>query len=80
MQIGIEEAQSKLPQLIDFVKKGEEILLMEHGEVVAQIIAGAREQNRQKAKKIMQQFNKITKKHSLGSLDEILEWKEEGRR
>ncbi len=78
MEVGMHEAKTNLSKLVALAQSGEEILLTNHGEVVARLL-GAGKSRREKAEEIMKEFRKMTKKNPIGTLEEIMEWKADGR-
>lgn len=78
MQVGMHEAKTNLSKLVAFAQNGEEVLITNRGEVVAKIV-GAGQSRREKAEEIARQFRAITKNNPIGTLEEIMAWKEEGR-
>lgn len=78
MQVGMFDAKTNLSKLVALAQQGEEILITNRGEVVAKII-GTGKSRREKAEEVAKQFRAITKNHPIGTLEEILAWKEDGR-
>ena len=78
MQVGMHEAKSQLSKLVAFAQNGEEVLITNRGEVVARIVGAGKDKN--KAKELMDKMRAMTKKHPIATLEEILEWKNEGRK
>jgi prevent-host-death family protein len=78
MQVGMHEAKTNLSKLVVFAQKGEEVLITNRGEVVARIV-GASNKRKNSAKELIDKMRKMTKKHPIGTLEEIIEWKNEGR-
>lgn len=78
MQVGMHEAKTNLSKLVAFAQNGEEVLITNRGEVVARIV-GAGQNRRAKTEEIIKKFRAMTKKHPIGTVEEIMEWKNEGR-
>ena len=78
MQIGINEATTQLPQLVLNAQNGEEVFITDHGEIVAKIVSAG--QNYNSKEDIINKLRAINKKSPLGTLEELMEWKEDGRR
>ncbi len=78
MQVGMHEAKTNLSKLVAFAQSGEEVLITNRGEVVARLVGASNGRN--KAKELMDKMRAMTKNHPIGTLEEILEWKNEGRK
>lgn len=79
MQVGMHEAKTNLSKLVALAQNGEEVLITSRGEVVARII-GSKKKNKNKAKEIMDKLRAIHKESPFGTLEELMEWKNEGRK
>ena len=80
VEIGIYEAKKHFSDFIRRVQKGEEFLVTNRGEVVAKITA-PKESLKNKSKKVFSDLRNLMKTAPLaGSLDELLEMKNEGRK
>ncbi|MEZ5690256.1 MAG: type II toxin-antitoxin system prevent-host-death family antitoxin [Rickettsiales bacterium] len=79
MQVGMFEAKTQLSKLVAFAQDGEEVFITNRGIVVAKITAVSSWQPN-KAKKLVDKMRKMTKKNPIGSFEEIMEWRKEGRK
>ncbi len=79
MQVGMFDAKTNLSKLVALAQQGEEILITNRGEVVAKIV-GTNKNNKNKAKELMDRMRAMHKESPLGTLEELMEWKTEGRR
>ena len=79
MQVGMHEAKTNLSKLVAYAQSGEEVLITNRGEVVARIV-GANKDGKNKAKELMDKMRAMHKESPLGTLEELMEWKNEGRR
>lgn len=76
-QIGVYEAKTHLPRLLDEVARGESITITRHGRPVARLVpVGGRRRSVQETIEAIEEFRKG---HTLGDLT-IRELIEEGRR
>lgn len=75
-QIGVYEAKTQLPRLLDEVERGETITITRHGRPVARLVPlGGRRRSVQKAIEALEMFRQT---HTLGDVT-IKELIEEGR-
>jgi antitoxin (DNA-binding transcriptional repressor) of toxin-antitoxin stability system len=82
--IGAHDAKTRLSELLDRVERGEEIVITRHGRPVARLsrtgsghdVAAARAA----VEALMALGEKIAAEHGPFTLDEILAWRDEGRR
>lgn len=73
------EAKAKFAQLLDQVEQGETIVITRHGKVVAHLMpdeSARRERSREAIERIMA----ARKTAPSVTVEEILEWRDEGRR
>ncbi len=77
-QVGVYEAKTHLPRLLDEVEQGESITITRHGRPVARLVPvpAARKRSVREAIEAMEAFRE---KHTLGGLT-IREMIDEGRR
>jgi len=76
-QIGVYDAKTKLPRLLDEVERGETITITRHGRPVARLVpVGGR---RRSVRETIEAIEEFRKGHTLGDLT-IRELIEEGRR
>jgi prevent-host-death family protein len=76
-QIGVYEAKTQLPRLLDEVERGETITITRHGRPVARLVpVGGR---RRSVRETIEAIEEFRKGHALGDLT-IRELIEEGRR
>jgi prevent-host-death family protein len=76
-QIGMHEAKTRLSELVKLVRRGEQVCLTNHGEVVAEIVLPHKMRKRN-ASAIMRKLQKLVKEHPLGTFDEMMAWRREG--
>lgn len=79
--IGIYDAKTQLPKLLDRVSRGERFLITKHGRPVAQLVPAAAEETAD-VKEIIRQMEEWQQRQgpSLGPDLTIRELREEGRR
>lgn len=73
------EAKTHLLRLLDEVERGERVLITRHGKAVAEIVPHG-EADRQRIDQAMANLREIRKRTKPVSIDEILAWRDEGRR
>ncbi|MEK6747318.1 MAG: type II toxin-antitoxin system prevent-host-death family antitoxin [Rickettsiales bacterium] len=79
MQVGMFDAKTNLSKLVALAQQGEEILITNRGEVVARLVGtGSRKQA--SAKELLDEMRALNKENPLGTLNELMEWKSEGRK
>jgi len=76
-QVGVYEAKTNLPRLLDEVERGETILITRHGKPVARLVP--LEPPRMTVQQAVDELREFRKTHSLDGLT-IRELIEEGRR
>lgn len=76
--VAFTKAKAKLLALLDRVSKGEEIMITRHNEMVAKLVP-ARRTSLEVIKQTISQFKALRKGVRI-SLDEMIVWKNEGRR
>lgn len=76
------DAKNKLSELLDRVEAGEELTITRHGKVVARLVPPPPEQSdRQKAmEEILKLRNQLAARGVRVTREEILQWRDEGRR
>ena len=76
-QIGVYEAKTQLPRLLDEVERGESVTITRHGRPVARLVpVGGR---RRSVRDTIEAIEEFRQRHALGGLT-IRELIEEGRR
>jgi len=76
-QIGVYEAKTQLPRLLDEVERGESVTITRHGRPVARLVpVGGR---RRSVRDTIEAIEEFRQRHTLGGLT-IRELIEEGRR
>jgi prevent-host-death family protein len=85
-QIKSSEAKARFSELLDEVELGETVSITRHGKVVAHILSDdAYQQATQKdraaqGRRAMLKLMELRKKAGRASVEEILAWRDEGRR
>jgi prevent-host-death family protein len=81
MEIGAFEAKNKLSALLDLVEQGEEVTITRHGKPVARLVPPRERPNRDEARAAMARLRARAKARGLKiSIEELLEYRDEGRR
>jgi prevent-host-death family protein len=78
VSVPLAEAKNKLSELVDRVSRGEEFVITRHNTEVARLVPVNRPPRREVGEAIARM--RATRKRRRATLDEILEWKREGRR
>jgi prevent-host-death family protein len=82
--IGAHDAKTHLSQLLDRVERGEEIVITRRGRAVARLSPAAPGHDvaaaRAAAEALVELGRKIAAKHGPFTMEEILAWRDEGRR
>lgn len=78
IHVGMHEAKTRLSELVAMIHRGEQVYLTNRGTVVAKLVL-PEEERQQKAAHIMQELRQLAKEHPPGTLEELIEWKTEGR-
>jgi prevent-host-death family protein len=78
VSVPLAEAKNKLSELVDRVSRGEEFVITRHNTEVARLVPVNRPPRREVGEAIVRM--RATRKRRRATLDEILEWKREGRR
>lgn len=73
------EAKTQLLRLLDEVERGEHVVITRHGKPVAEIVPHA-EADRVRIERAVANIQEIRKRTQPVSVDEILAWRDEGRR
>lgn len=81
-EIGAFEAKNTLGSLLDLVQRGEEIVITRHGKRVARLIPEGASQDISAAKDALERIRlrRAKRKGSLPSVEEWVEFRNEGRR
>jgi prevent-host-death family protein len=80
--VGAFEAKTKLSELLDLVERGGEVTITRRGEPVAKLVPISRNDERARVQALIEEI-KETRRHSglkHTTMEEILEWRKEGRR
>ena len=79
--VGAFEAKNKLSALLDRAEKGEEIVITRHGKEVARLVPPRPQYDPERARAAARRIRERAKRATLGlTLEEILAWRDEGRR
>jgi prevent-host-death family protein len=76
--VPLAEAKNKLSELIDRVSRGEEIVISRHNTDIARLVPIGRPPRRDISEAIAKM--RATRKDRRASVEEILQWRSEGRR
>ncbi len=76
-QVGVYEAKTKLPKLLEEVENGETVTITRHGKPVARLVPV--EQQKKPVKEVMEEMREFRRHHSLGGL-KIRDLINEGRK
>jgi prevent-host-death family protein len=76
--VPLAEAKNKLSELIDRVSRGEEIVISRHHTDIARLVPIGRSPRCDLREAIARM--RATRKHRNASVEEVLEWRSEGRR
>jgi prevent-host-death family protein len=80
-EVGAFEAKNKLGELLDLAERGEEIVITRHGKEVARLVPPKRRYSVEEARAAMERLRARAKARGLKiSIEEILEYRDEGRR
>ena len=77
--VGIFEAKNELSKLIQRVERGEDVTITRHGEEVA-VITAAKKARAARGREALEQLRELFKEQPLGTFEELMAWKNEGRR
>ncbi len=79
--VGAFDAKNRLGQLLDAAERGEETVITRHGRPVARLIPAAQGPDRDAARAAIARLRaRAAALRPAVSLDEILAWRDEGRR
>ena len=82
-QVGAFEAKNTLGSLLDLVQQGEEVVITRHGKPVAKLVAAVKPHDREEARNAIERIraraDEVRNSNPV-TLDEILSWRDEGRR
>lgn len=78
-EIGAFEAKTHFSEILKRVEQGEVFYITLRGKLVA-VIASPENERKKRAFNAFQELIEFKKSHPIGTLDEILSWKDEGRR
>lgn len=77
-EIQASEAKTHLPKLLDAVERGETIIITRHGRAVARLSPEV--EDREKVARALANLRILGKRTGKISAEEVLEWRDEGRR
>jgi prevent-host-death family protein len=77
-EVGVYEAKTHLPQLLERVQKGERFLITKHGHPVAELLPVA-QRSRDEVRRAIEDLKAFQESHSLGGVS-VRELIEEGRK
>jgi prevent-host-death family protein len=78
-QIQLSVAKAKLSELIDEVERGETVVITRHGKPVAHIVPDD-EARRARFDRAVDRMNERRKQTRPATVEEVIAWKNEGRR
>ena len=73
------EAKAKFAELLDQVERGDTIVITRHGKAIAHLTP-SEEARKEQARKAMQELRELRKGTGKVSVEELLAWRDEGRR
>jgi prevent-host-death family protein len=73
------EAKAKFAELLDQVERGDTIVITRHGKAIAHLTP-SEEARKEQARQAMQELRELRKGTGKVSVEEILAWRDEGRR
>jgi prevent-host-death family protein len=85
-QIKSSDAKARFSELLDEVERGETISITRHGKVIAHILSDhayqqtTQEDRAAKGRRAMLKLMELRKSAGRATVDEILAWRDEGRR
>jgi prevent-host-death family protein len=85
-QIKSSEAKARFSELLDEVEHGETVSITRHGKVIAHILSddayqqATQEDRAARGRRAMFKLMELRKKAGRASVEEILAWRDEGRR
>lgn len=78
-QIQASAAKARFAELLDEVERGETIVITRHGKAVARLVAEKSERQRE-IEEAIEAIKALRKQTKGATLEEILAWRDEGRR
>lgn len=78
-QIQSSEAKARLAELLDAVERGETIVITRHGKPIARLVPDE-EARRADARRAMDEIKEMRKHAGRATVQEILAWRDEGRK
>jgi prevent-host-death family protein len=80
--VGAFEAKTKLSELLDMVERGEEVTITRRGEPVARLVPVRAADEQARLRTLISEIKETRAASGLSrtTVDEILEWRKEGRR
>jgi prevent-host-death family protein len=73
------ELKAKLAELLDEVERGQTLVVTRHGKSIARIMPDE-EARRAESKRAIAEIGELRKGAGKATIEEILEWRDEGRR
>jgi prevent-host-death family protein len=78
-QVQASQAKTHLLELLDEVEKGETVVITRHGKPIARLVPDE-EQRRADIRRAIEEIKEIRKHTKPATVEEILDWRNEGRR
>ena len=80
-EVGAFEAKNKLSELLDLAERGEEVVITRHGKEVARLVPPKGRHSVEEARAAAERLRARAKERGLKmTIDELLEYRDEGRR
>ena len=73
------EAKAQFSELLDQVERGETVVITRHGKPIARIVPDE-EARKQRFDNAVKRMNELRKQTKPATIEEIIAWKNEGRR
>lgn len=78
-QIQLSVAKARLSELVDAVERGETVVITRHGKRVAKLVPDG-ETRRERVARAIEGIKELRKHNKPATIEEIIAWKNEGRR
>ena len=79
IEVGAFSAKTHFSELLKRVEHGESFCITNRGKKIA-VLSSFDDKSKQKAKSAFGQLQELRKRHPIGSVKEIIAWKNEGRK
>jgi len=78
-QIQASQAKAQFAELLDQVERGETVLITRHGKPIARLVR-EEDERRADALRAMAEIKELRKRAGRATVEEILAWRDEGRK